>query len=148
MRSGFGGCNTSPESDYFNGLENRLKGKDETLFPTGAARYLRQTGKRGLADAIDTENFRPGADRYLRDIRWADSTAASPIGRNLHGLSDPGRIASLTSIIGTLHRGSPVVDLSVVQSRIGLQFLTIYESVPSCFSGRSLSIFIGARSAT
>jgi triacylglycerol lipase len=124
--------------NYFNGLENRLKGKHETLFPDVGPLDSCDKRARVLADAIDRK-FPTGAVHiFAHSMGGLDSR--SLIGANLNGLSDPGRIASLTTL-STPHRGSPVADLLVGPKPFGLDFL-IYESVRHALG--QLSISIGA----
>src|SRR4051794_38918686 len=61
-----------------------------------------------LADTID-QKFPAGAIHIIAHS-MAGLDSRSLIGRNLHGLSAPGRIASLTTL-STPHLGSPVADL-------------------------------------
>jgi triacylglycerol lipase len=120
--------------NYFNGLEDRLKGKHETLFPDVAP--LDSSDKRAsvLADKIQ-QKFPQGAIHIIaHSMGGLDSR--SLIGRNLHGLSDPGRIASLTTL-STPHRGSPVADLLVGPKPIGPRRL-VYDAVSHALSQLSL----------
>jgi triacylglycerol lipase len=122
--------------NYFNGLEERLKGRHETLFPDVPP--LDSSAKRAseLADQID-QRFPQGAIHIIaHSMGGLDSR--SLIGRNLHGLSDPGRIASLTTL-ATPHRGSPVADLLVRSRPFGLPGL-VYDAVSHAFGQLSLPI--------
>jgi triacylglycerol lipase len=120
--------------NYFNGLEDRLKGRHATLFPDVAP--LASSDKRAsvLADAIQ-QKFPQGAVHIIaHSMGGLDSR--SLIGRNLQGLSAPGRIASLTTL-STPHRGSPVADLLVGPKPIGPRRL-VYEAVSHALGQLSL----------
>jgi triacylglycerol lipase len=120
--------------NYFKGLEERLKGKHETLFPDVAP--LDSSDKRAnvLAEKIQ-QKFPQGAIHIIaHSMGGLDSR--SLIGRNLQGLSAPGRIASLTTL-STPHRGSPVADLLVGPKPFGLPGL-VYEAVSHALSQLSL----------
>jgi triacylglycerol lipase len=95
--------------NYFNGLEARLKGRHETLFPD--VRPLASCAARAdeLADAIVKRKF-PAGEIHIIAHSMGGLDSRSLIGRNLLGLADPGRIASLTTL-STPHFGSPVADL-------------------------------------
>jgi triacylglycerol lipase len=125
--------------NYFKGLENRLKGKHATLFPDVPPLDTCDARANVLADAIG-QKFPEGAVHIIaHSMGGLDSR--SLIGRNLHGLSAPGRIASLTTL-STPHRGSPVADLLVKPKPIGLDDLLVYEAVRHALG--QLSIPIGA----
>jgi triacylglycerol lipase len=127
--------------DYFNGLEQRLKGRHATLFPD--VQPLASCAKRAdeLADAINNavknKNF-PNKDIHIIAHSMGGLDSRSLIGRNLHGLSDPGRIASLTTL-STPHRGSPVADLLVGPRPFGLPGL-IHDAVGHALGQLSLPI--------
>src|SRR3954464_12078276 len=94
--------------NYFNGVKQHFDGKHKMLFPDVGPLDTCEKRAGKLADAIDQE-FPAGAIHIIaHSMGGLDSR--SLIGRNLHGLSAPGRIASLTTL-STPHRGSPVADL-------------------------------------
>jgi triacylglycerol lipase len=129
-----------PGINYFDGLEERLKGRHETLFPDVGP--LETCDKRGneLADQIN-KKFPQGAIHIIaHSMGGLDSR--SLIGRNLHGLSDPGRIASLTTL-STPHRGSPVADLLVGPKPIAIDPRRVVYEAASRALGQ-LDIAIGA----
>jgi hypothetical protein len=124
--------------NYFNGLKERLEGRHATLFPDVPPLDTSEERARVLADAI-AQKFPEGAVHIIaHSMGGLDSR--SLIGRELHGLSAPGRIASLTTL-STPHRGSPVADLLVGPKPIGPRRL-VYEAVSHALS--QLSIPIGA----
>jgi triacylglycerol lipase len=126
--------------NYFNGLEKRLKGRHETLFPDVRPLDTSEARARKLADAIIDRKF-PKGEIHIIAHSMGGLDSRSLIGRNLHGLSAPGRIASLTTL-STPHRGSPVADLLVKPKPIGLDDLLVYEAVRHALG--QLSIPIGA----
>jgi triacylglycerol lipase len=94
--------------DYFRGIKAQFEVRHETLLPVVSP--LAGTAKRSheLADAIH-RTFPDGEIHIIaHSMGGLDSRVL--IAQNLHGLSDPGRIASLTTL-STPHRGSPVADL-------------------------------------
>ena len=98
--------------DYFRGLESHLAaaGEHATLFPKVPPVGTFGDRAQALADAIQ-DKFPEGAVHIIaHSMAGLDSRAL--ISRNLRGLSNPGRIASLTTV-ATPHRGSPVADLLV-----------------------------------
>jgi triacylglycerol lipase len=98
--------------DYFRRLESHLAaaGEHATLFPKVPPVGTFGDRAQALADAIH-DKFPEGAVHVIaHSMAGLDSRAL--ISRNLHGLADPGRIASLTTV-ATPHRGSPVADLLV-----------------------------------
>ena len=97
-----------PGIDYFRGLEAHFRGRHETLFPKVSPLGSVEKRANELADAI-RQRFPSGAIHIIaHSMGGLDSRFL--IGRNIHRLSDPGRIASLTTL-ATPHRGSPVADL-------------------------------------
>jgi triacylglycerol lipase len=94
--------------NYFRGLQEHLAGKHVAVFPLvppiGTAMQRAQV----LADAIQQAYPQGPVHIIAHSMGGLDSRMV--IGRNLNGLSDPGRIASLTTL-STPHRGSPVADL-------------------------------------
>jgi pimeloyl-ACP methyl ester carboxylesterase len=106
--------------NYFNGLKERLEGRHATLFPDVPPLDTSEERARVLADAI-AQKFPEGAVHIIaHSMGGLDSR--SLIGRELHGLSAPGRIASLTTL-STPHRGSPVADLLTGSKAGGLSRL-------------------------
>jgi triacylglycerol lipase len=96
--------------DYFRGLRAHLAEADEhaTLFPEVPPAGTCEDRALVLADAIQ-QAYPDGVIHIIaRSMGGLDSRTL--IARNLRGLSDPGRIASLTTV-STPHRGSPVADL-------------------------------------
>jgi hypothetical protein len=125
--------------DYFNGLEQRLKGRHQTLFPP--VRPLDSCDARAdqLADAIIKRKF-PAGEIHIIAHSMGGLDCRSLIGRNLLGLADPGRIASLTTL-STPHFGSPVADLLLGPEPIGLRRL-LYDAARRLLD--RLNIPIGA----
>jgi triacylglycerol lipase len=125
--------------NYFKGLEQHLKGRHETLFPDVGPLESCDARADELADAIIKRKF-PEGPVHIIAHSMAGLDSRSLIGRNLHGLSAPGRIASLTTL-STPHRGSPVADLLVGPEPIGLRRL-LYEAARQILD--QLNIPIGA----
>lgn len=122
--------------NYFNGLQARLQGRHETLFADVPPLDSSERRASVLADAI-AQKFPAGAVHIIaHSMGGLDSR--SLIGRNLHGLSAPGRIASLTTL-STPHRGSPVADLLVGPKPVGPRRL-VYEAVSHALGQLSLPI--------
>lgn len=112
--------------NYFEGLEDRLRGRHETLFADVPALDTSERRASVLADKIIDRKFPDGAIHIIaHSMGGLDSRTL--IAHNLHGLSAPGRIASLTTL-STPHRGSPVADLLVGPKPQGLRRL-VYEAV-------------------
>lgn len=95
--------------NYFRGLEARLRGRHETLFPDVPARATCEERANVLAHKIIDRKF-PDGEIHIIAHSMGGLDSRSLIARNLNGLSAPGRIASLTTL-STPHRGSPVADL-------------------------------------
>jgi triacylglycerol lipase len=94
--------------DYFRGVSAHLDGRHATCFPVVSPIATIEERARQLADAIQ-QRYPEGAIHIIaHSMGGLDSRTL--IARNLHGLSVPGRIASLTTL-STPHRGSPVADL-------------------------------------
>ena len=96
--------------EYFRGLQAHVAegGVHAALFPEVPPTGTCEDRARVLADAI-LQAYPDGAVHIIaHSMGGLDSRTL--IARNLHGLSDPGRIASLTTV-STPHRGSPVADL-------------------------------------
>jgi triacylglycerol lipase len=126
--------------NYFRGLENHLKGKHETLFPDVGPLETSEERASELADAIKDRKF-PKGEIHIIAHSMGGLDCRSLIGRNLHGLSDPGRIASLTTL-STPHRGSPVADLLLGQKPTTPLDLLMHEAVGNVLD--QLSIPTGA----
>jgi triacylglycerol lipase len=96
--------------DYFRDLKDHVERQHQhkTLFPHVAPVGTSEDRARALADKIH-EAFPEGEIHIIaHSMGGLDSRVL--IARNRHGLSDPGRIVSLTTL-STPHRGSPVADL-------------------------------------
>jgi triacylglycerol lipase len=126
--------------NYFRGLEEHLKGKHETLFPDVGPLETSEERASELADAINNKKF-PDGPIHIIAHSMGGLDSRSLIGRNLHGLSAPGRIASLTTL-STPHRGSPVADLLVGPKPTGALDLLMFEAVRHALG--QLSIPTGA----
>ena len=96
--------------NYFRGLEAHLAGRHATLFPVVPPFGTSEERARVLADAIQQEF--PEGEVHMVAHSMGGLDGRNLIDRNLHGLSNQGRIASLTTL-STPHRGSPVADLVV-----------------------------------
>jgi triacylglycerol lipase len=95
--------------EYFRGLEAHLQAGGHTaLFPLVPPTETCESRARVLADAI--QQAYPAGAVHIIAHSMGGLDGRMLIGRNLRGLSDPGRIASLTTL-STPHRGSPVADL-------------------------------------
>jgi len=123
--------------NYFSGLEARLRGRHETLFPDVPALATCEARARVLADKIIDRNF-PDGEIHIIAHSMGGLDSRSLIARNLNGLSEPGRIASLTTL-STPHRGSPVADLLAGPKPDGLRRL-VYEAVSHALSQLSLPV--------
>jgi triacylglycerol lipase len=106
--------------NYFRGLEAHLKGRHEAIFPDVPP--LKTSVERAgvLADAIH-QKF-PEGEVHIIAHSMGGLDSRTLIGLGLHGLSTPGRIASLTTL-STPHRGSPVADLLTGSKAGGLSRL-------------------------
>jgi triacylglycerol lipase len=127
-----------PITNYFNGLRARLEGRHETLFPDVGPLESCEARANELAPAI-AKRF-PEGEIHIIAHSMGGLDSRSLIGRNLNGLSAPGRIASLTTL-ATPHFGSPVADLLVGPEPIGPGLL-LYEAASLVL--RQLNISIGA----
>src|SRR5215472_18523784 len=95
--------------NYFRGLQDHLAQTGvKALFPQvpPIARCDVRAGI--LADAI--QRAYPDGPIHIIAHSMGGLDSRIVIGRNLQGLSNPGRIASLTTL-STPHRGSPIADL-------------------------------------
>ena len=127
--------------DYFRGMSAHLAGRHDALFhvvpPVGTSEMRAQS----LADAIQ-QKF-PAGPVHIIAHSMGGLDSRTLIARNHHGLSQPGRIASLTTL-STPHRGSPVADLLAGPRPTDLRRV-IYDTI----SRRSArSAFRPARSRT
>lgn len=111
--------------NYFRGLEAHLAGRHATLFPVVPPFGTSEERASELADAIQQEF--PQGEVHIIAHSMGGLDGRNLIDRNFHGLSDPGRIVSLTTL-STPHRGSPVADLVVGPSPDGPQRL-VYDAV-------------------
>jgi triacylglycerol lipase len=96
--------------NYFRGLKKHLddQGVHQSIFPLVDATGTTQRRAQQLADAIQAAYPTGPVHIIAHSMGGLDSRTL--IAANTHGLSDPGRIASLTTL-STPHRGSPVADL-------------------------------------
>jgi triacylglycerol lipase len=96
--------------DYFRGLGDHIvqAGMPPPLFPKVPPIGGLEGRALALADAI--QQAYPAGPVHIIAHSMGGLDSRTLIGRNHHGLSDPGRIASLTTV-ATPHRGSPVADL-------------------------------------
>jgi hypothetical protein len=125
--------------NYFRGLEARLKGRHEAIFPDVPPLKTSAERANKLAAAID-KAFPEGAIHIIaHSMGGLDSRTL--IGLDLHGLSTPGRIASLTTL-STPHGGSPVADLVTGSKPGGLLDGLMFEAVSAALG--LLSIPTGA----
>lgn len=112
--------------EYFRGLKAHLQAGGHTAqFPPVPPIGTCESRARVLADAIQ-QAYPTGAVHIIaHSMGGLDSRML--IARNLHGLSDPGRIASLTTL-STPHRGTPLADL-LVGPRPGDGRRLIYDGI-------------------
>ena len=96
--------------NYFRGVEAHLKGKHGTVFPPVDPLASSAQRARELADGIH-QKF-PEGPVHIIAHSMGGLDGRNLIAANLHGLAEPGRIASLTTL-STPHKGSPVADLLV-----------------------------------
>ena len=124
--------------DYFRGLAAHFEGRHATLFPVVQPLASSEARASALADAIQ-QKYPQGAIHIIaHSMGGLDSRIL--IDRNHHGLSDPGRVASLTTL-STPHRGSPVADL-LLGSRPGDLRSLAFDGIRHAFA--LLDIDIGA----
>jgi TIR domain len=95
---------------YFRGLKDHIAaaGEHAALFPLVPPIGTCDARARVLADAIQ-QAYPDGAVHIIAHL-MGGLDSRTLIAGNLNGLSNPGRIASLTTV-STPHRGSPVADL-------------------------------------
>jgi hypothetical protein len=96
--------------NYFRGLQAHIAAVQghETLFPEVPPVATCDERAIVLADAI--QQAYPDGVVHIIAHSMGGLDSRTLIARNFHGLSNPGRIASLTTV-STPHRGSPVADL-------------------------------------
>src|SRR4051794_37761435 len=94
--------------DYFRGLRDHFAGRHATLFPFVPPMGTAEERALVLADAI--AGAYPEGEIHIIAHSMGGLDSRILIARNIHALSAPGRIASLTTL-STPHRGSPVADL-------------------------------------
>ena len=124
-----------PGTAYFRGLEAHLAGRHATLFPHVSPLGSSEQRARQLADAID-KTFPDGPVHIIaHSMGGLDGRVL--IARNHHGLSSPGRIASLTTL-STPHLGSPVADLIAGPKPGGLRGLQ-YDIIRGAVDGLGIS---------
>ena len=106
--SGFGLPQGLPIIDYFNGVKERFGGQHDILFPAVQPVGRSEQRARRLADAIRDRQFQGPIHIIAHSMGGLDSRYL--IGANHHGLAEPGRIKTLTTL-STPHKGSPIADL-------------------------------------
>jgi triacylglycerol lipase len=96
--------------NYFRGLKKHLdeQGVHQSIFPLVSSTATSQVRAQQLADAIQKDY--PTGPVHIIAHSMGGLDSRNLIAANINGLSDPGRIASLTTL-STPHRGSPVADL-------------------------------------
>jgi triacylglycerol lipase len=96
--------------NYFYGLKKHIEdaGVHQAIFPDVDATGTAPRRAQQLADAIQAAYPTGPVHIIAHSMGGLDSRTL--IAANTHGLSNPGRIASLTTL-STPHRGSPVADL-------------------------------------
>lgn len=114
--------------NYFRGVEAHLRGRHETVFPPVEPLASSAERARQLADGIHRK-FPDGAVHIIAHS-MGGLDGRNLIAANHHGLAEPGRIASLTTL-STPHRGSPVADLLVDPGPGGVLHSIAFEA----FSG-------------
>jgi triacylglycerol lipase len=95
---------------YFRGLDAHIKqaGAHKAIFPLVPPIGTCDERAKVLADAI--QQAYPDGEVHIIAHSMGGLDSRTLIAGNLNGLSDPGRIKSLTTV-STPHRGSPVADL-------------------------------------
>jgi triacylglycerol lipase len=113
--------------NYFRGLEARLKdSRHKAIFPDVPPLKTSVERASVLADAIH-QKF-PEGEIHIIAHSMGGLDSRTLIGLDLHGLSAPGRIASLTTL-STPHGGSPVADLVTGSKPGGLFGGLMFEAV-------------------
>jgi triacylglycerol lipase len=125
--------------NYFRGLQDHLAQSGvKALFPQVPSTARCDVRASILADAI--RRAYPDGPIHIIAHSMGGLDSRTLIGSNLRGLSNPGRIASLTTL-STPHRGSPIADL-LVGPRPDDERRHLYEGVNQAL--RPLGIDIGA----
>ncbi len=126
--SGFLVPQSIPGTAYFRGLEAHLAGRHATLFPGVPPLGSSEQRARLLADAIHGKFPKDPVHIIAHSMGGLDGRVL--IARNHHGLSEPGRIASLTTL-STPHLGSPIADLVVGPPPVSLNPVTYQHDPPA-----------------
>jgi triacylglycerol lipase len=116
---------------YFRGLDAHLAGRHDALFQVVPPIGTSEERARSLGDAIQ-QKF-PAGPVHIIAHSMGGLDSRTLIARNHHGLSEPGRIASLTTL-STPHRGSPVADL-LADPRPNDLRRVIYDGFSQALSG-------------
>jgi triacylglycerol lipase len=113
--------------DYFRGMQAHIRkgGVHTAIFPRVPPTGTTQVRAQVLADAI--YGAYPDLEVHIIAHSMGGLDSRTLIAANLNGLSNPGRIASLTSV-STPHRGSPVADL-LAGPKPGSVRRVVYEKV-------------------
>jgi triacylglycerol lipase len=113
--------------NYFRGLQAHITrlGGHAALFPQVPPVGTYEHRARALADAIQQAYPEGPVHIIAHSMGGLDSRVI--IARNLHGLSNAGRIASLTTL-STPHYGSPVADLLAGSRPLGPRRL-LYDAI-------------------
>ncbi len=97
--------------EYFRGIKAHVEARGHhAIFPEVSPAGTVEQRAVALANAIDAAYPTGPIHIIAHSMGGLDSRFL--IGNNLNGLSEPGRIASLTTL-STPHRGSPIADLLV-----------------------------------
>ena len=96
-------------AEYFRGLREHIEaaGQHTAIFP--AVPPVGTSAARAQALAAQIQEHFPSGEVHIIAHSMGGLDSRVLIDKNLHGLSDPGRIKSLTTI-STPHRGSAVAD--------------------------------------
>ena len=118
--------------DYFAGLQAHIAGAGlhDAVFPVVPPLATCEVRAGVLADAIQTAF--PNGEVHIIAHSMGGLDSRTLIAGNLHGLSDPGRIASLTTL-STPHRGSPIADLLAGPRPEGLERV-LYDGITHAIS--------------
>ena len=125
--------------NYFRGLQDHIAQTGvKALFPQVPPTARCDVRAGILADAI--QRAYPDGPIHIIAQSMGGLDSRTLIGRNLRGLSSPGRVASLTTL-STPHRGSPIADLLVGPRPVD-ERRHLYEGISQGL--RLLGIDIGA----
>jgi triacylglycerol lipase len=118
--------------NYFSGLQAHFDtgGLHQTAFPAVPPDGTCDVRAAALADAIQ-DRF-PDGEIHIIAHSMGGLDSRMLIAKNLLGLSNPGRIVSLTTL-STPHHGSPVADLLAGPIPGGLQRM-LYDGISHAFS--------------